>query len=663
MITLNKNWSFTADRTDLEIGYAEENKVFTLKIQKSGTEYMNWNIVLDVSQNGEKNIWAVEKSEEAGNTILSIPIKKEYTMRAGKIAAQLRATHTDGRVKKSAQLVLYVDQSINAPDVVPSPLPSEFIEYENSILTARNDAKAAAGRAEESEQAAADAVEQCEKILEDVKTSGTWREFGTTPCTFSVSQFGEVKLKSDAASCTYRAYSDTVKDMDTQSRTYSGGITEDVSKGYYEYTLSSTATQWFNVFVRMIYKDLEIGKRYKIYVDTTDLKPGSNTATMLYGQFMLNESTNGSKGDQIMPPMRISSAGLHGYEFTASSADVMMEYYPGNVVAELVAGYQFRFRDIYINRDGAGTAHTPVYDRKGAFESEVVLINVPTPIHFESDPICTIWYSRAESNVFTINGISPDSGGNVILPNPPLSRMDGRTLVCFGDSITGMFRPPTDYPSIIAKLTGMQVYNVGMEGCRMSRHPDQYYDAFCMYRLADAVASGDYSLQEAAIGHTGSYAAERVSNLKDINWRDVDHVTIFYGTNDIQGGVPLDNANNPKDTTTYLGAARYALEKLWGAYPNLKILLLTPIFRYWDNEYIDSDEKTFSDGRHFYEFGDALIQLARGYKIPAVDMYRTLGINRFNRTHYFPPNDGTHPNETGRTLLGEKITCELLSSY
>ena len=197
----------------------------------------------------------------------------------------------------------------------------------------------------------------------------------------------------------------------------------------------------------------------------------------------------------------------------------------------------------------------------------------------------------------------------------------------------------------------------------MSQHTDQYYDAFSMYRLVDAITSKDYTLQEAAVGHTTDYAANRVATLKAIDWSKVDYVTVLYGTNDVQGGVALDNVEDPKDTTTYLGACRYALEKLWAAYPNLKVLLLTPIYRYWNDTQTDSDEKTFTGGKHFYEFGDGLLQVAADYKTSAVDLYRTLGINKINRAYYFPVGDGTHPNDLGRALLGEKIAGKLLGNF
>ena len=655
MIILEEDWAFTVSKEDCCIGYAGENQIHMLCIQKMGTDYTDWNFVLDVQQGYERNIWAVEKRIEDGKLLLAVPIKREYIARSGNVIVQLRATAPNGRVKKSAQLSLSVSSSINAPDVLPEVLPSEFEEYELRILDARTATENAADTAKIS-------AKECASILEEVKDYNTWQEFGQTPCKLSVSKLDKVKLKAPSGSCAYHVYSDTIKDMDSQERKYYGGITEDASKGYYEFTLTTAATAWYNVYVRMIFTGLEVSKTYKIYVDTTGLQPGSTTATMLYGQFLLAASNGGAKGDTILAPTRISSAGLHGYNFVPTTADVMLEYYPGNVAAELVKGYQWRINDIYVNRDGAEDAHTPIYDKQGTFSGEVILADAVSGLHYEAVPPCAVWYSQVERYIQTIDGVAADEDGNIVLPKNPVSRLEGKTLVCFGDSITGMFAAPTDYPSVIAKLTGMTVYNVGMEGCRMSRHPDQYYDAFCMYRLAGAVTSGDYSLQEAAVGHTASYAAMRVRTLKIIDWAKVDYVTIFYGTNDIQGGVSLDNTNTPKDTTTYLGAARYALETLWGAYPHLKILLLTPIYRYWNDADIDSDEKLFGS-RHFYAFGDALIEFAQDYKTPAVDLYRTLGFNKFTRGYYFPASDGTHPNELGRELIGSKIAAKLLSEF
>ncbi|WP_050698049.1 SGNH/GDSL hydrolase family protein [Anaeromassilibacillus senegalensis] len=671
MIVLNEDWTFTS-KGGTSLGYVGENEVCTLKIQKLGTEYLDWDIVLDVSQPGKKNIWAVEKTEEAGNMVLSVLIKREYIAAAGSITIQLRATHADGRVKKSAQLTLSVSPSINAPDVVPSPLPSEFAEYELRILDVKEAVEADADRAAKAALCSPQIGENGNWYtwnsttgeLSDtgIPASGNaeWNFFGTTPCRVSGPSISGVKMVS-STECSYRLYSDTVKDMDSAGRTMNW-LTESHSNGVYEFTVSivnNKPSGWYQVFWSMKFTGLEIGKAYKLYIDTTGLTPDSTTTGMHFGRFLLASVNNGSKGDLLINTTEVDHARLSSWEFIATTPDVLLEYYAGKEISELVNGYQVRFKDLYINYADAESGHTPILNQSGSFTGELVFPEYTDKLHYESTPSCSVYYSEAKSKLFTINGKGPDASGNIEIP---VSRLQSRTLACFGDSITGDFQPPMDYPSVIAKLTGMQVYNLGVGGCRMSQHTDQYYDAFSMYRLVDAITSGDYTLQEAAVGHTVNYAADRIASLKSIDWTKIDYVTILFGTNDIHGGVSLDHADAPKDVTTYLGAVRYSLKVLWSRYPHLRVLLLTPIYRYWDNEQVDSDEKMFGN-KHFYEYGNALLQLAKNYKTPVLNLYDTLGINKWNRRQYFSNGDGTHPNDLGRALLGEKIAGKLLGDF
>ncbi|WP_195984511.1 SGNH/GDSL hydrolase family protein [Clostridium sp. D33t1_170424_F3] len=501
-----------------------------------------------------------------------------------------------------------------------------------------------------------------EEVTVNIPVSGgtDWTFFSQTPCRLSGSSIGSVRLVS-SGTCDYRIYSDTVKDMDSTARTLHW-MTEDHTNGCYKFTVTigdNPPSSWYQIFFSMKFTGLEVGKAYKLYVDTTGLTPDSTGAGMHFGRFLLASVVNGSKSDLIISTTEVDHARLNSWQFVATTPDVLLEYYAGKEISELVSGYQVRFKDLYINSADAESGHTPIFNQSGTFTGELQFPEYTDKLHYESTPACSVYYSEAKSKLFTINGQEPDASGNIEIP---VSRLQSRTMACFGDSITGDFQPPVDYPSVVAKLTGLQVYNLGMGGCRMSQHSDQYYDAFSMYRLADAVATGDFTLQEAAVGHTTNYAANRVATLKSIDWTKVDYVTLLFGTNDIQGGMPLDNADDPKDVTAYLGAARYSLETLWSRYPHLRILLLTPIYRYWDNERVDSDEKMFGN-KHFYEYGNVLLQLAKDYKTPALDLYYTLGINKYNRGQYFPIGDGTHPNDLGRTLLGEKIAGKLLSEF
>ena len=247
---------------------------------------------------------------------------------------------------------------------------------------------------------------------------------------------------------------------------------------------------------------------------------------------------------------------------------------------------------------------------------------------------------------------------------PIISPLMGKKIANFGDSIFGNARPPLDVSTFLAENTGASVYNCAFGGCRMSHHVG-HWDAFSMYRLAYAIANNDYSLQDEAINHDDrtSYAEEPLTLMKTIDYSGLDILTIGYGTNDYTGNVTIDNAENPLDTSTLCGALRYSIETLLTAYPNLRIFVLLPTYRFWvdpHNAYVDDAFDHVNDiGKTLVEYNDAIAETAKAYNIPVIDNFAELGINKYNRYQYFNETDGTHHNENGRKLLAEHLADKL----
>ncbi len=234
--------------------------------------------------------------------------------------------------------------------------------------------------------------------------------------------------------------------------------------------------------------------------------------------------------------------------------------------------------------------------------------------------------------------------------------------VCLGDSITGLMDEPKDYPSVIESETGLTVINGGFGGCRMAYHPYPEYDAFSMYRLADAIATGDWTLQDTYVSQVSESAGKRYDALKAVDWKTVDIITIAYGTNDINAKTQIDDSSAPLSTATFLGAMRYSIERITTAYPHIKIMIITPVYRYWTEDGTDVHTRDF-DGHSFVEWVDGMIRVAEEYSLPCVDLYRTSGLNSVNRSMYYTPNDGVHPNELGLELIGKKIAAALMYHY
>lgn len=255
------------------------------------------------------------------------------------------------------------------------------------------------------------------------------------------------------------------------------------------------------------------------------------------------------------------------------------------------------------------------------------------------------------------------------LPKKSLERgFDGKVIVNFGDSIFGLRRPPDDISTELARLTGATVHNCGFGGCRMSKHNMDNFDAFSMYRLADAVASGEWSYQDEGIADTTnsenvpSYFAEGLAILKGLDFSKVDIVTIAYGTNDFTASVNLDNANNAYDTSTFAGALRHSVEALLTAYPHLKIFVCSQTYRFqMDGDGIfteDSDTETNSNQVKLTDFVAKTEALAKEYHLPYINNY-DIGMNKYNRSQYFAATDGTHPITTGCKLIATHMAKKL----
>ena len=128
---------------------------------------------------------------------------------------------------------------------------------------------------------------------------------------------------------------------------------------------------------------------------------------------------------------------------------------------------------------------------------------------------------------------------------------------------------------------------------------------------------------------------------------------INYGLNDYFYGVPLESSD-PHDAGSYAGALRAGINALQGAYPEAKIMLMSPHFSI--NFNFGKDVRGESGG-DLEAYADTAIAVAKEMGIEVLDNFRELGITKENWEMY--QTDGTHPNEKGRFLLVEKIVWRI----
>jgi lysophospholipase L1-like esterase len=241
------------------------------------------------------------------------------------------------------------------------------------------------------------------------------------------------------------------------------------------------------------------------------------------------------------------------------------------------------------------------------------------------------------------------------------NKLFGTKIANFGDSIFGNKRPPNDISTFIAEQTGATVYNLGFGGCRMSASHNADWDAFSMASIATAIASNDFTEQDAVnISTAGmpTYFSETLALLKSIDFDAVDIITIAYGTNDFGQSADFDNPNNLYDKTTFCGALRYSLETLMTAFPHLKVFVCTPTYRFWmteQGEFTTDSDAEVRNGKKLTDFVQAVIEVAESYHVRSIDNYFALGINKFNRDYWFPATDGTHHKVVGAKLIAQHM--------
>lgn len=262
-----------------------------------------------------------------------------------------------------------------------------------------------------------------------------------------------------------------------------------------------------------------------------------------------------------------------------------------------------------------------------------------------------------------------------IASNKPLS---GKVVVNFGDSLFGNTQGASSVSNVISNVTGAVVYNCGFGGCRMAGGKEiEAWQAFSMFRLADEIIKENdnptkWNLQDAAVNNEKwnnkpTYFDNTLSVLKGIDFNSVDFITIAYGTNDYTGGNLIDDESNPLNTDTFSGALRYSLEKIMAKYKHLKILICTPTYRLWFNPdgsvESDSDTRDYAGSGVLTEYVNKTIEIAKEFKIPVLDNYFELGVNKYNALEFFTISDGTHHNDLGRKKMGEKIGSALITQF
>lgn len=228
---------------------------------------------------------------------------------------------------------------------------------------------------------------------------------------------------------------------------------------------------------------------------------------------------------------------------------------------------------------------------------------------------------------------------------------EGKRILNLGDSLFGNDRT-NNISSYLSEYSGATVYNGGLGGTRISSRPsDNAYEWFDGLNLVTALTTGKWEKQTENVKNVPTvYFKETLDMLKGLDMDKMDVITIAWGTNDYTGKKTLAEITSALDNI---------INMIQKAYPKVKIVVITPVWRYFDNG--DSNTVQFADAT-LNNIADAIVNTANKKGVNVINSYDALNLTDAEHK-YFDTGDNTHLNASGNELYAELIYNELKKIY
>lgn len=234
-------------------------------------------------------------------------------------------------------------------------------------------------------------------------------------------------------------------------------------------------------------------------------------------------------------------------------------------------------------------------------------------------------------------------------------------VVILGDSLMGQCRDETSVAKLLGEKLDRPVFNGAFGGTCMALQEQEISDNYSMellnmVNLSKALAADDFGAQQTVRSRREitDYFGDTVDELADIDFQKVEVLVLAFGINDYHAGIPLNNARNPLDESTYGGALRSVLTTLRECYPNMRIVLVTPTYAWYRSKKMTCEEYKTGDA-YLEEYVEEMHSVAEEFGIELIDLYHGLYPHREWEDWKLYTEDGLHPNEDGRRLIADKL--------
>jgi len=249
-------------------------------------------------------------------------------------------------------------------------------------------------------------------------------------------------------------------------------------------------------------------------------------------------------------------------------------------------------------------------------------------------------------------------------------------IVVLGDSVVGnVGEGDISFTSCVGEELGKTAFKGGFGGTTMSMASSTMWPSissmeWCMVKVAEAICYDDWDNLTATMAYaesfkgineqTISYFSRTMDTLSKIDFEQVEILIIEHGSNDYNSGRKLDNANNLYDTTTFGGALRKSLKILKETYPDLRIIIMSPIYCELGAEREKKCYNTkYGNGTYLDAYVELEKQIAEEFRVEWINAYQYSGIWEENAYQYLP--DGLHLNAEGHKKVAEFLVEYLQS--
>lgn len=239
-------------------------------------------------------------------------------------------------------------------------------------------------------------------------------------------------------------------------------------------------------------------------------------------------------------------------------------------------------------------------------------------------------------------------------------------ILILGNDTVAYDRGGTNIGEIIEEKTGANVYHCALTGSYMAEHleneeEDNPLDAFNFFWISDAIQTGDWSRQDAALNNLPAtcdraHYTEVLGTLKSIDYNTIDLLIIYYDGRDYLAKHPINDPTNMYSHHTIEGCFTGSYERYPINYPNMQHMLISPTFCYAT---LDDGTKEGCDTANL-GYGNlptcmtTLQVQSQTYSVSYVDNYYGININTETADQYLL-EDGITPNEQGRQEIAERI--------